>query len=140
VPVDVADEPVDVPLELGREPRLADPGDADDRDEACLVLLARSVEEVLDQAHLSFAPDEGRLEAGGAALTPARRDHAGCAPERHRLGLALQLVIARVLVGDRSVARSSRPLADENGSPVAACTRCSVDEVAGDIPRLRHRA
>ena len=68
VPVDVADEPVDVALELGREPRLADPGDADDRDQACLALVARGVEEILDQAHLAVAPDERRLEAGRAAL------------------------------------------------------------------------
>src|SRR5204863_8168566 len=75
VPVDVADQPVDVALELRREPCLADPGDPDDRDELRPALVARGVEEALDQAQLPLAADERRLETGRAALAAARRDH-----------------------------------------------------------------
>ena len=134
VPVHVAGEAVDVLLELPREPRLADPGDPDDRDEAGLPLVARGVEEILDQAQLSVAADERGLEAGGTSLAPPRRDHPRRAPERHRLRLALQLVLARVLVGDRRLARTPRPLADENGSRrrFPLDPRGRVDEVAGD--------
>src|SRR5205814_7039399 len=71
MPVDVADQPVDVALELRREPRLADPGDADDRDEPRPALLARGVEEILDQPQLPLASHERRFETGRAALAAA---------------------------------------------------------------------
>ena len=71
MPVDVAHQPVDVALELRREPRLADPGDADDRDEPSPALLARGVEEIFDQPQLPLASHERRLETGRAAFAAA---------------------------------------------------------------------
>ena len=50
------------------------------------------------------AADERRLEAGRATLAAARGDHPQRAPELDRLGLALELVEAGVLVSDRGLA------------------------------------
>ncbi len=131
VPVDVADQAIDVTLELGREPGLADPGDPEDRDEAGLSLVARGMEEIFDQAHLALAADERCLEAGRAPLAAAGGDHSRRVPQRHRLGLALELVLARVLVGDRCLARAPCSLSDEDGSGLRGRLhpRSGVDEV-----------
>jgi hypothetical protein len=72
------------------------------------------VEEVLDQPHLALAADERRLEARCASFAAPLGDHAHRAPERHRLGLALELVRPRVLVGDRGFGRAAGSLADEH--------------------------
>ena len=77
----IVGEPVDVLLELPGEARLADPGDAGDRDELRLALLRRRVEELLDEPQLAVAADERRLEpdrleraaaARGRRAAPAR--------------------------------------------------------------------
>ena len=63
VPPDLIDEPVEVLVELPAEPRLADAGDPDDRDELRLSLLGAGVEELLHESQLPVAADEWRLEA-----------------------------------------------------------------------------
>ena len=134
VPEDVVDEPVDVALELRREPRLPDPGDADDRDEPRPALVARGVEEVLHQPELALAPDERRLEPGRAPFAAARGDHALGPPERHGLGLPFERVLARVVEGHRGLARPPSPLADEHGARLGGVlhARGRVHEVAGN--------
>ena len=78
MPPDLADEPVDVLLELPRQPRLADACDADDRDEPGAGLVGAGVEEILEQPELGRAADERRLERAAAPLAAAVRDD----PER----------------------------------------------------------
>ena len=94
VPPEVVGEPVHVLLELPGEPRLADPGDPEDRDEVRLALLRAGVEELLDQPQLAVAADEGRLErrpilrpaarrpipAARARAAPARLPFSSCSP------------------------------------------------------------
>ena len=64
------------------------------------------MEQILDEPELAVAADERRLEARRAHRAAAPRDDAQRTPELDRLGLALELVLAGVLVGDRaSVAR-----------------------------------
>ena len=70
MPEHLVGDAVEVLLELPREARLADAGDADDRDEVRLSLLRRAVEVLLDEAQLARAADERRLEL---AATRARR-------------------------------------------------------------------
>ena len=81
VPPDLLDEAVDVLLELPREPRLADAGDADRRDEVRAPLLGRRVEELLHEAQLALAADERRLEALRAERPAPRGGHPHGAPE-----------------------------------------------------------
>ena len=63
MPAVVVREPVDVLLELPGEPRLADAGDAVDRDELRAALVGGGVEELLDEPQLAVSADERRLEA-----------------------------------------------------------------------------
>ena len=111
VPPDHLGQSVHVLLELPGQPRLADAGNADDREQPCLALLRGGMQELLEHAQLAVATDEGRLEAGRTQRATARGDHAGCAPEPDRFWLALERVHPRVLVdGSRpmSPARSPR--------------------------------
>ena len=62
VPVDGLGDAVEVLVELPRQPRLADAGDAGHGDEVGLAFLGRGVEEVLDLLQLAVAAYEGRLE------------------------------------------------------------------------------
>ena len=92
------------------------------------------MEELLDEPQLAIAADERRFEPRRAeGAHPARRD-AKRAPQLYRLGLALQLVLADLLVGDRRLRRASRCFADEHlaGLRGGLDARCGVDEVAGD--------
>ncbi len=134
MPANLVHEPVEVLLELPGDTRLADPGDPDDRDQPRLPLFRRCVEEILDQAQLSLAADERRLEAAAPPLAASRRDHPHGAPERQGLGLPLQLVCARVLVGDRRLARAPGALADEHRARLRGRlhARGGIDEVARD--------
>jgi hypothetical protein len=134
MPVHVVREPVDVLLELPREPRLADAGDAEDRDEPRAALFRGGVEEILDELELALAADERRLEPGRAALAAPRRDHAQRPEDVRRLGLALELPEAAVLVADCRLRHPPRRLADEHRSRLgrALDARGRVDEIAGD--------
>ena len=116
-----------------------------DRDEVRLALVGAGVEEVLDLAELAVAADERRLEAGRLQRAARARDDPERAPERRQARLALQLVAAGVLVGDRLLGRAARRLADEDRARLRERLdpRGGVDEVAGDHPLAlgaeRHR-
>ena len=141
MPPDVERQPVDVLLELPREPRLADPADPGDEDEMRPALLRARLEEILDDAELALASHERRLEPGRAPFAAAVGDDAKRPEEPHRLRLALELVLAGVLVGDRRLASAARRLADENRARLGGRldARGRVHEVAGDHA-LRLRA
>ena len=76
VPVRDLRDPVEVLVELPRQPRLADPGDARDRDEMRLALVGADVEEILDLPELPVAADERRLETGRLERSARARDDA----------------------------------------------------------------
>ena len=70
------------------EPRLADAGDAGDRDELRLPSSAERVEQLLDEPELAVAADERRLEARRPHAPRARR-RPPAAPARAATGSAL---------------------------------------------------
>ena len=110
------------------------PAIPDDEDELGPLFLPGGVEQLLHELKFAFAADERRLEPRRAHRAPSARDHPQRAPERHRLRLALELVHARVLVGDRGLGRALGRLADEDGA--RPCGRLDpggrVDEIARD--------
>src|SRR5207342_3907389 len=89
-----------------------------------------------DDAKLPVAPYEGRLETGRAERTAAAADDPDRAPQLHRLGLALELARARVLVDDGRLGGPLGRLADEDAAGLGGGLdpRCGVHEVAGDHP------
>ena len=100
------------------------------------------MEQLLHEPQLAVAADERRLEPDRPQRALPARGHAKRPPELHRLGLAFQLVLADLLVGDRRLRRASRRFADEHlpGLRGGLDAGCRVDEVAGDHslrPRLR---
>ena len=136
-------KPVHVLEELPAEAGLADAGDADDRDEMRPPLVGGRVEQLLDESELAVAPDEGRLDPDGLERASATGSHAKRAPERHRLRLALELVLACSGVGDRRFGGALRRFPDEHGSGLRFRLDPGrrVDQVAGDHPlALRRRA
>ncbi len=136
VPVHELDQPVEVLLELPAEAGLADACDADDRHQLRAALLGGDVEELLDEPQLAVAADERRLEPHRLLRASPGGGHAQRLPERHGLGLALQLVVARFLVGDRRLRQALGRLADEHrprrGRRLDAGG--GVDQVARDHP------
>ncbi len=74
VPVDLFDDPVEVLVELPDQARLADPGEAGNRDQMRSTLLGAAVEEILDQLHLAVATDERRLQPGRLERPADTRD------------------------------------------------------------------
>ena len=101
VPEHLDREPVDVVVELGPEPGLADPGGAADPDQARDLAVDAGVEEVLDQPQLRRPADERRLRAGPQPGPGGAADHPQRPVEVQRLGLALDRVLAGVLERDR---------------------------------------
>ena len=134
VPPGVVGQPVDVLEELPGQARLADAGDARDRDELRLLLVRGAVEQLLDQAQLAVAADEGRLETRRLQRPGASRRHSQGVEQDDRLGLALQLVGAHILVGDRRLRSALRRLTDQHRARLGRRldTRRRVDQVAGD--------
>ncbi len=145
MPVRVERDPVDVLLELPRQPRLADAGDAGDRYEMRAPLLGTRVEEILDLAQLRVAADERCLEAGPLERTLTPGNDAERSPETDRLRLPLELVLAGRGVRDRGLARPASRVTDEHrpGLRRGLDARGRVDEVSGDHPLAlrtqRHR-
>src|SRR5580700_4289911 len=111
-------EPIDVFKEPPSQPRLADAGETDDRQQARPALRRRRVEEFLEQPQLSVPPHEGRLETRGTQCATRPRDDAGGTPEPQRLGLALQLMAAGVAIVDRGLACTSRALSDKDAARI----------------------
>ncbi len=134
VPVDGLGDAVEVLVELPRQPRLADAGDAGDGDEVGLLLVGAAVEEVLDLPQLAVTPDERRLEPLRLERAAQPGDDALRLPERGQSLLALELERAGVLVDDRLLGRAPRGLADEHRARVGGRlhARGGVDEIAGD--------
>ncbi len=139
MPERVCREAVDVLLELPRESRLADARDTGDEHELSTLLLLGGVEEILDELQLAVATHERRFETGGAHRAAPARDDAQRAPELHRLGLALQLVLAGVLVGDRRLGGALGCVAREHGAGLGCRLDAGsgVDEVARDHALIR---
>ena len=128
VPEGILGEPVDVLEELPGKPRLADPGLAGDRDVARPTLADRRVEEVLEEAQLVVAADEGGLERlRPVAAAPLRDDPQGT-PGGHGGGLALEGLLPGRLEDDRRGGRPGGGLADEDragaGRPTGAGRPC----------------
>jgi len=111
VPPDAVDQPVDVFLEFPRDAALADPTDADHRDQMRAALLSRSVKQLLDEVQLPIAAGKCRLELAVPGGPAHQADHPHSSPQRHRSGLAFQVVQTDVFVGDRSLGRAPRRLA-----------------------------
>ncbi len=145
VPPDAFDHAVDVLEELPRQPALADPGLAGDRDEPGALLAGGGVEEVLEEAQLLVATDERRLEPVAPAEALALADDAEGQPGGHRQLLALQDLVGDGLEGDRAGRGSLGRVADEDraGRGRGLEPRGGVDEVAGHHPLVaradRHR-
>ena len=139
VPPDPLDDAVDVLLELPGEPALADAGRPGDGHQPRPAIAARRVEELLEQSELLVATDERRLERVARPLAAALGDDPQGAPGRHRLGLALERLLAGRLEGDRRRGRAQRRLADEHGAGRRRRLEAGgrVDEVAGDHPLVR---
>ena len=91
----------------------------------------------LTSRNSAVAADERRLQPGGRAALAASlgRDPQGL-PQRHGLCLALELVLARVGVGDRGLGGAPGRLADEHHSRLGRRldARGGVDEVARHHP------
>ena len=134
MPERLAGEPVDVFLELPRQPRLADPGDPVDEHELRAALVGGGVEELLDESQLAVPTDERRFEAGRAERASRSGDDAERTPQLDRLGLALERVQAGVVVGHGGLGRPLRRLADEHGPGLgrALDPRGRVDEIPCD--------
>jgi hypothetical protein len=92
VPPDVLDDPVEVLVELPREPGLSDPGDPGDRDQMRPPVVRGRVEEFLDQLQLPLATDERRLQTDRFECARSTGHDPQSPEERDGLRLPLQLV------------------------------------------------
>ena len=92
------------------------------------------MEELLHRPELRLPADERCLQARRPPLTAECRHDAGGAPQPNGFGLPLELVLARVVIGDRRLAQPPRRLADKDGSGRSGGldARRRIDEVAGD--------
>ena len=91
---------------------LPTPGGTGDREQPHRAAVGARVEELLDETQLGVAPDERGLEALLALLARDAGDHARRPPQSQRLGLALDHVLAAVLIGDRLRGHLARGLVD----------------------------
>ncbi len=134
VPVRELGDTVEVLVELPGQARLADAGDARDRDQMGVALALAVVEQVLDQTQLTIAADERRLEALRFQGTAGAGDDAQGSPDRDEPDLALQLVHADVLVDDSRLGRAPGRLAHQDLARLGQGLdpRGGVDEIAGD--------
>ena len=131
----VLGETVHVLLELPREPRLADAGDPDDRDEVGAAVLGGRVEELLHEPELAVAAHERRLEPGRPSRTPdeppiTRTARQSCIGSAFPFSSCVP-ASSNTIGGLR---RSLRRLSDEDRAGLGRRldARGGVDEVAGD--------
>src|SRR5437660_1797299 len=101
MPVDWLGDPVDVLLELPREPALADAARSRDRYEARPTIAPSRRHGLLQHAQLVRPTDERRLWQVRPALATTLRDHSERPPGWHRGCLALQDLVARRLERNR---------------------------------------
>src|SRR5437588_11264865 len=102
MPPKVVEQPVHVLLELPRQPRLADAGDPDDREQMTLALVRARMEELLREAHLPLTPDERRFEAARSHEAFPCRNHPHRPPKWDRFGFSFEDLRVELLVSDRS--------------------------------------
>ena len=74
-------------------------------------LLSRRVKQLLDEVQLPVAAGKRRLELAVPGSPAHQADHAHSSPQRHRSGLALQVVQTDVFIGDCCLSRPPRRLA-----------------------------
>ena len=137
VPPDVSGKAVDVLLELPRQAGLADPGDADDRDDLRPPSSAVAWKRSLTRRSSRVASDERRLEPGGtSARRAAPATTRSACQSGDRLRLALELVLTRVREHDRGFRGAAGRLADQDRARLRGGLDAGggVDEVAGDHP------
>ena len=99
------------------------------------------MEEILDQPQVGVTSDQRRLQSLLALRAANAADHACRAPEVDGLLLALEGVLAAVLVGDRGRGHLPRDLVDEHRSRLRRRLDPSggVDAVADDHPLVSVR-
>ncbi len=122
VPPHGLDQAVDVLEELPSQPRLADPGRADDAHEACPALARRGVEEVLEQAEFVVAAHERGLERVRTVAAADLGDHPKGPPGGDRTGLALERLLTGRLERDGLAGRALGSLTHEHGPGAARPT------------------
>ena len=122
MPVGDERQAVDVLEELPGEAALADPRETDDRDEVCRAIIGDAVEGLFDEAQLAVAADERRFQSLGLERTTCAGDDPQGAEEREEALLALKLVRAGVLVGDRLLGCATRGVADVYDFPAMPST------------------
>ena len=121
----------DASEELAGEPRLADPGSADQRAELRQSLRNRAVECAIEVGQLARAPDERRVDT--AREGRCVRQHLEKAERRNRLGLALrdEGVTGSVLTASRTSRSVCSPI---RTSPAeAACSRRAATFTASPV-------
>ena len=125
--------------ELPGQARLAEARRADDADQAGAALAGRGVEQVLEQPQLLVAADERRLERVAAVAAADLGDDPQRAPGLDRRLLALEVLLAGLLEGDRLARGALGRLADEDGARLGDALEPAggVDEVAGDHALVR---
>jgi hypothetical protein len=114
VPAEDLLQAVDVLEVLPQQARLARARVADDRDEARRALRDARLPGRDDVVQLLVAADERRLQPGAAARSAHAGHHAQRRPGADGLVAALDLVAARVLVGDRRLGGAPRHVVDEH--------------------------
>ena len=131
VPVRRLSDPVEVLVELPREPRLADSRDPGHRHEMRLPALGALVEEVLRPSQIAVSTDERCLEPCRLELAAGTRDDPKCPPQHRRLVLALERMRAGVLVDDGLLGCAMCRVADQHRSRLGSCLdpRGGVDEI-----------
>ena len=145
VPVGWFDETVEVLLKLPRKTALADAPGPGDRDQTRPPVASGGCQEVLQEAQLPVAADEGGLGQVGATLAAALGHDPQGPPGRNRRSLALERLHAGRLEGNRGGRRPIRRLADEHGARRRNRLEPGggVDDVAHDHPLAdrpdRHR-
>ena len=134
VPVDVLDHTVDVLVELPSQAALADAGHAHERHEPRAPFPSGRVKQLLEDAHLGIASDEGRFESLAAVRAAAHGDDAVRAPGGDSQLLALEQLVAGRLEGDRHRCSAHRALVDEQGPGRCGGLQAGggVDHVPGD--------
>ena len=111
---EVVGQAVGVLDEFPTKPRLADAGRPGDRHQTCDAMLDAGVKQVLDQSQVGVAPHQRRLKARFALLAADAAHHSSGMPQVHRLSLALEDMLAGVLVGDRGRAHLPSDVVDQH--------------------------